>query len=209
MKAQRKGKPPMRIFHTPRTRSLRVIWLCEEMDLPYEVTSVDFGAPTPEFLAANPLGALPAMTDGDVAMHESIAIMLYIMGKYGPTDLERTLADADYARYLQFLLFGEASMAVWGNPIMATRVFAPDADQANATIGECRRFFGKRLAYLEQELGTAPYILGEEFSAADISVGYPLTFARGMIGGELSPTMQAYFNRLTSRPAYQRAAAVK
>ncbi len=199
----------MKIFHMPRTRSLRVIWLCEEMDLPYEVAAADMTAPTPELLAANPLGALPAMTDGDVAMHESIAIMLYIMGKYGPTDLERTLADADYARYLQFLLFGEASMAVWGNPIMATRFFAPDADQANGTIGVCKQFFGKRLAYLEQELGTAPYILGEEFSAADISVGYSLTLARGMIGTDLSPTMQAYFTRLTNRPAYQRAAAVK
>ncbi len=199
----------MKIFHMPRTRSLRVIWLCEEMDLPYDVAPADMTEPTPELLAVNPLGALPAITDGDTAMHESIAIMLYIMAKYGPTDLERTLADADYARYLQFLLFGEASMAVWGNPIMATRFFAPDADQANDTIGVCKQFFAKRLAYLESALGSAPYILGDEFSAADISVGYALTLARGIVGAELSPTMQAYFTRLTTRPAYKRAAAVK
>ena len=67
------------IFHVPRTRSQRVVWLAEEMGVPYELKLEQFGQPSPEFLAANPSGAFPAIRDGDVSMGESTAIMQYVM----------------------------------------------------------------------------------------------------------------------------------
>ena len=114
------------IYHVPRTRSLRVVWLCEEMGLPYEVRLETFGQPSAEFLEANPLGAFPAIRDGDVVMGESTAIMLYLTQKHGPTPLALQPEHAQYADYLQFLVFGEASMVAFLNPVLLTQFTAPD-----------------------------------------------------------------------------------
>jgi glutathione S-transferase len=195
----------LKIFHAPRTRSHRIVWLCEEMGLPYELTAVKFGDPSPEFLAVNPLKSLPALQDGDVTMVESIAIMLYIMGKYGPTDLDLKPGDPDYAKYLQFLLFGEAGMAMYGNPLVATKFFAPEDKRANWTSEYLRSTFAKRLGFVDNHLGDSPYIASNRFSAADISVGYTIGMAGFACGIEPSPRLQAYHDRLKARPAYQRA----
>ena len=108
------------IYHVPRTRSLRVVWLCEEMGVPYEVKTEVFGQPSPEFLEANPLGAFPGIRDGDVLMGESTAIMQYVTEKYGPTKLALKPDHPRFADYLQFVTFGEASMAAYMNPVIAT-----------------------------------------------------------------------------------------
>jgi len=195
----------LKIFHAPRTRSHRIVWLCEEMGVPYEIVAVKFTDPSPELLAVNPLKSLPALQDGDVTMIESIAMMLYIMGRYGPTDLQLQPSDPQYARYLQFLLFGEAGMAMYGNPLVATKFFAPEDKRVNWTSDYLKAAFAKRLAFAENHLRDSPYIIGDRFTAADISVGYTVGLA-GFAGDiELSPTLQAYHDRLKARPAYQRA----
>jgi glutathione S-transferase len=195
----------LKIFHAPRTRSLRIVWLCEEMGLPYEIAAVKLGDPSPELLAVNPLRSLPAMQDGAVTMIESIAMMIYIMGKYGPTDLDLKPSDPYYARYLQFLLFGEAGMAMYGNPLVATKLMAPEDKRANWTSDYLKATFAKRLGFADDHLGDAPYIVGNRFTAADISVGYTIGMA-GFAGDiEPSPKLQAYHDRLKARPAYQRA----
>ena len=75
----------LKIFHAPRSRSLRIVWLCEEMGIPYETVAVNFRDPSPAFVAVNPLKSLPALQDGAVSMIESVAMMIYIIAKYGPT----------------------------------------------------------------------------------------------------------------------------
>ncbi len=195
----------LKIFHSPRARSLRIVWLCEELGLPYETVAVKIGEPSPDLLAVNPLRSLPAMQDGAVTMIESIAMMIYIMGTYGPTDLELLPGDPNYARYLQFLLFGEAGMAMYGNPLVATKFFAPQDKRANWTNDYLKATFAKRLRYLDDQLGGAQYLVGDRFTAADISVGYTIGIAGFAADIELSPTLQAYHERLKSRPAYQRA----
>jgi glutathione S-transferase len=195
----------LKIFHAPRSRSHRIVWLCEEMGLPYEIAAVKFGDPPAEFLAVNPLKSLPALRDGAVTMIESIAMMLYIMATYGPTDLDLKPGDPDYARYLQFLLFGEAGMAMYGNPLVATKFLAPEDKRSNWTSDYLKATLAKRLGFVEQHLGDAPYIVGNRFTAADISVGYTIGMA-GFAGDiEPSPKLQAYHDRLKARPAYQRA----
>ncbi len=195
----------LKIFHSPRARSLRIVWLCEELGLPYETVAVKIGEPSPELLAVNPLRSLPAMQDGAVTMIESIAMMIYIMGKYGPTDLELMPGDPHYARYLQFLLFGEAGMAMYGNPLVATKFFAPEDKRANWTNDYLKTTFAKRLRYLDDQLGGAQYLVGDRFTAADISVGYTIGMAGFAADIDLSPALQTYHERLKSRPAYQRA----
>jgi len=198
----------LKIFHAPRTRSLRIVWLCEEMGLPYEIAAVKFSDPSPELIAANPLRSLPALQDGSVTMIESIAMMLYIMGKYGPTDLELRPSDPDYARYLQFLLFGEAGMAMYGNPLVATKFFAPDDKRSNWTSDYLKATFAKRLGFVDNHLGDAPFIVGNRFTAADISVGYTIGMAGFACDIEPSLKLRAYLDRLKARPAYQRAVSV-
>lgn len=197
----------LKIFHTPRTRSLRVVWLCEEMGIPYQLQMVPFGAPTPEFLAVNPLGAVPALVDGDVTMIESIAMMQYIMSKYGPTELALSPSDAGYAKYLQFLQFGESGLAMYGNPLIATRFRAPEDKRDNWTVDYLKNTVAQRLAFVEKQLGAESYIAGNRFTAADISLGYTVGIVEFVVGCKLSPGLQAYHDRLTARPAYQRAVA--
>jgi glutathione S-transferase len=195
----------LKIYHSPRSRSLRIVWLCEEMGLPYETAAVKIGDPSPELFAVNPLRSLPALKDGEVTMIESIAMMLYIMGRYGPTDLDLKPSDPDYPRYLQFLLFGEAGMAMYGNPLVATKYLAPEDQRTNWTSNYLKATFAKRLGFVDDHLGDAPYIVGNRFTAADISVGYTIGMA-GFAGDiEPSPKLKAYHERLKARPGYQRA----
>src|SRR5690348_11808359 len=95
-------------------RGLRVVWLLEEMGLPYTLRPVDLfkGAENdPEFIAVNPGGFIPALTDGDVTMVESIAIMEYLMARHGPTKLAPGASDPAFPLYQQFLHLGEAGLA--------------------------------------------------------------------------------------------------
>ncbi len=195
------------IFHVPRTRSQRVVWLAEEMGVPYELKPEQFGQPSAEFLAANPSGAFPAIRDGGVSMGESTAIMQYLMGAYGPTPLALKKGDRRYADYLQFLTFGEASMAAFLNPALMTQFMAPDDQKQNFTVEACKNLFRGRLKSLEAQLEKGDYLAGD-FTAADISVGYALGLGEMMgIAADYSPKVQAYYARLQARPAYQRAAA--
>ena len=179
----------LKIYHAPRTRSHRIVWLCEEMGVPYEIAAVKFADPSPELLAVNPLKSLPALQDGDVTMIESIAMMLYIMGRYGPTDLQLQPNDPQYARYLQFLVFGEAGMAMYGNPLVATKFFAPEDKRINWTRDYLKGAFAKRLNFVENHFGDSPYIIGDRFTAADISVGYTVGLAGFAADLELSPKL--------------------
>lgn len=198
------------IYHSQNARSVRVVWLCEEMGVPYRTAEASFFKPSAEFAAANPLRTVPAMTDGDVTMIESVAMMLYIMGKHGPTDLEVKPQEPDYAAYLQFLLFGEAGLAAYGNPLVATRYRAPDDQKQNWTAAYLKDAILKRLEFVSQRLNGRTYIAADRFTAADISVAYIANGAKfAGIEDEIPAPVKSYIENLWRRPAYQRAAAVK
>lgn len=200
----------LKIFHSQGARSLRVLWLCEEMGVPYETAEASFFKPSDEFKAVNPLRTVPAMTDGDVRMIESVAMMIYIMNKYGPTDLEVKPNEPGYADYLQYLMFGEAGVAAYGNPLVATRFLAPDDQKQNWTVGYLKNAIIKRLELVGERLGGKPYVAADRFTAADISIAYIATGARFVgIEDEMPPLVKAYVENLQQRPAFQRAAAVK
>ena len=200
----------LKVYHSQGARSLRVLWLCEEMGVPYETAEASFMKPSDEFKAVNPLRTVPAMTDGDVRMIESVAMMIYIMSKYGPTDLEVKPNEPGYASYLQFLLFGEAGVAAYGNPLVATRFMAPDDQKQNWTAGYLKTAILKRLEFVATCLDGKPYIAADRFTAADISVSYIVTGAKfAGIEADIPAPVRAYVDNLWQRPAFQRAAAVK
>lgn len=200
----------LKIFHSQGARSLRVVWLCEEMGVPYETAEASFFKPSDAFKAANPLRTVPAMQDGDVSMIESVAMMIYIMAKHGPTDLEVKPNEPGYSDYLQYLMFGEAGLAAYGNPLVATRFMAPDDQKQNWTVEYLTNAIVKRLEFVCERLGDKPYVAANRFTAADISVAYIVSAAKwANIEDKIPPRMRAYYDNLAQRPAFQRAAAVK
>ncbi len=199
----------LKIYHTPPTRSIRIVWLCEEMGLPYEAISVAFGsAPTPELAAISPLGQLPAIEDGDVRMIESIAIIQYLMARHGPTKLAVAPDEKDFPAYLQFLEFGEAGLCAIGNALVATNFRAPEDQKKNWTSAYIVNLQRKRLGVVEQHLSEGrEYMAAGRFTAADISVGYAIGVYK-LLGvlRRAAPVIESYFERITARPAYQKAA---
>ena len=112
----------LKIFHARGSRSLRVIWMAEEMGLDYELLPEAIGRSSPEFIAINPARGLPAIIDGEVSMSESVAIMQYLAARYGPTPLAPASDDPTYPAYLQYLIYGEASLSAFLNALVATRL---------------------------------------------------------------------------------------
>jgi glutathione S-transferase/3-isopropylmalate dehydratase len=200
----------LKIFHAQGARSLRVLWLCEEMGVPYETAEASFFKPSDEFKSVNPLRTVPAMVDGNVRMIESVAMMIYIMARYGPTELEVKPSEAGYADYLQYLLFGEAGMAAYGNPLVATKFLAPDDQKQNWTVEYLTNAIVKRLEFVCDRLGDKEFVAANRFTAADISVAYIVAASKfAGIDDKIPSRMRAYYDNLAQRPAFQRAAAVK
>jgi glutathione S-transferase len=193
----------LKIFHSPRTRSFRVVWLAEEMGIPYEISGETVGAPSSELLAVNPSGKLPTICDGKIAMSESPAILHYLTQKYGPTLLARAPEDERYADYLQYLVFGEASMAAPLNPVLRTLISAPPEQRNNFTVEAAKNIFRMRLKDIEAQLAKGDYLAGD-FSAADISVGWSLGLGAFLgLDIDYGPSVQDYFTRIRERPAFQ------
>ena len=189
-------------------RGFRVVWLLEEMGLPYRLRPVDLGAGVendPEFLAINPGGFIPALQDGDVTMVESIAIMEYLMARHGPTPLAPAPHDQAFPAYQQFLHLGEAGLAASAYFVNGARHIAPEAERKNWSARQALDVFETRLRLVTRQLARAPYMAGEAFTAADISVGYALEMARRNIAFSFGEAERAYVARITSRAAYKRA----
>ena len=162
-------------------RGFRVVWLMEEMGLPYRLRRVDLLAGVdkdPEFLAVNPGGFIPAIRDGEVTMVESIAIMEYLMARYGPTPLAPGSADPTFPLYQQFLHLGEAGLACAAYFVIGARLFAPEDQRDNWTARQALNTFQSRLGIVTRRLEQSPYMAGDAFTAADISVVYGLELAR-------------------------------
>jgi glutathione S-transferase len=189
------------------SRSLRVVWLAEEMGLPYRVRPVDMLAEEkdPAWLAVNPGDFLPAIQDGDVTMVESVAIMEYLMGRYGPTPLQPQPGDPAFPAYQQFLHLGEAGLATLMMVPLVSGFIAPPAERDNWGARWARECVERRLLLVRRQLASAPYMAGDRFTAADISVTYALNLGANHAGFAPNDAEQAYLARTTARDAYKRA----
>jgi glutathione S-transferase len=189
-------------------RGFRVVWLLEEMGLAYRLRPVDLLAGVEgdaEFLAVNPAGFIPAIRDGDVTMAESIAIMEYLMARYGPTPLAPDPHDPAFPAYQQFLHLGEAGLAAPMYFVVVSRNLAPEAERQNSGARKALEVFESRRGLVTRQLARSPYLAGETFTAADISVTYALEFAQRTRGAVLGEAEQAYIARTRGREAYKRA----
>lgn len=197
------------IHHTPRSRSHRVVWQCEEMGVPYRTLPVAFPL-TDDYKALNPAGGVPFLEDDNgVAINESVAMMLYIAQRYGPTPLLPAPSDPLLARVLQFSVYGEATVGMWINTIMMTRFFAPDEAKDNWSVGAAKGRVEHAIDYVSANLGEREFLAGDALTLADISTSYALGIWSGFLEGALPDNLTAYQARMKARPAFQRAIAVK
>jgi glutathione S-transferase len=189
-------------------RGFRVIWLLEEMGLAYRLRPVNLLAGVEEdmeFLAINPAGFIPAICDGDVTMVESIAIMEYLMARYGPTPLSPDPRDPVFPAYQQFLHLGEAGLAASIYFVVGARHGAPESERNNWSARQALSVFESRLTLVTRQLARSPYLAGEAFTAADISVTYALELARAGAGVALGEVERSYMARMSEREGYKRA----
>ena len=187
------------------------MWLLEEMRLPYRLRPVDLLAGVEndaEYLGINPAGFIPAIRDGDVTMVESIAIMEYLLARHGPTGLAPDPRDASFPAFQQFLHLGEAGLAAFLYIAVVSRNLAPESERENWGARKALEIFESRRRLVTLQLSRAPYLAGESFTAADISVTYALEFAQRTGVAVLGELEQAYVNRMSGRDAYGRAMEV-
>ena len=204
------------IYHVPRTRSARVIWLCEELGLDYEVVPVDFQSDyrkTPEWRRLNPIGKVPAMTDVDqdgklFSMFESGAMVHYILERYGDGRLQPAAGTPASAIFLQWSWFAEASLARPLGDMVHHRILKPEAERIPAVVEDGRERTETCLEAVEATLDGREFLLGTELSAADVMMGYSLALAQRMeVLDERYPKLLAYLGRLEARPGFQIAFA--
>ena len=209
------------VHHLNNSRSQRVMWLLEELGVPYGVKRYERDAATglaPASLkAVHPLGKSPVLTDGDATVAESGAIVEYLVDTYGDGSLRPAQGTPERRRYTYWLHYAEGSAMP---PLLLSLVFArmPKAPMpffmrpvVKAIARKVRQGFvdpqlALHLGYVEAELGKAPWFAGDAFSAADIQMSFPVEAAAARGGGS-RPNMTDFLARIHARPAYQRALA--
>lgn len=202
----------VKIYHVGKSRSLRPLWLLEELGLPYDVEVLDnnqrnFGGDT--YTKIHPLNKVPALADGDMVMYESVAILQYIMNKYGAENLRPDVNNSEYGPYLQWLHYGESSLAPMVVNLMYQRYFFKAEDRSEKVDIWAQKELAKYISILESQLSDHDYILPSGFSAADISVGYTLLLMRlAKAKDQITPRIEDYWKTLIARPAWKRASEV-
>jgi len=196
----------MKLYWSPRSRSFSSLWLMEEAGVPYErvLTDISTGAQkTPEYLAINPMGKVPALRDGDATMAEAAAICAYVAERYPQARLAPPLGDPLRAKYLYWLFFVPSCV----EPAMVQLATKIEMNPVSAGWGDATRVFDVLDGALSKSNGQ--WILGENFSAADVMVGSILNFVVRLF--KMTPTRPSfdrYLDACAARPAFQRAGAL-
>ena len=212
----------IRVHHLNNSRSQRILWLLEELGLPYEVVRYQRDAKTmlapPELRAVHPLGKSPVITDDNITVAESGAIIEYLVERYGQGRLQPTLGTPERLRYTYWLHFAEGSAMP---PLLLKLIFSflPKSPALPALLrplvrkvseGAQKSFIDpqilQQLNYFEAELGRHEWFAGDSFSAADIQMSFPLEAAAARGGLDKKwPKVSGFLQKIHDRPAYQRA----
>jgi glutathione S-transferase len=194
------------VHHLGVSQSERIVWLCEELEIPYELKRYDreaSGMAPPEYKALHPLGAAPVITDGDLVLAESAAIMEYIIAKHGGGRLAVAPDQPGYADYLYWFHFGNGTFMPAQLTLLFQRMLSGGDGGADFAEARAERLW----RFVDDRLGQAPYLAGEAFTAADVMMGFPLTRLRAFLPRDLAlyPHIAAYLQRIGERPAFRRA----
>ncbi|HEY8091642.1 MAG TPA: glutathione S-transferase family protein [Polyangiaceae bacterium] len=190
------------LHHHPYSRAANVLWMLEELGVPYDLSFVDImkGAQkAPEMLALNPMGKIPVLTDGDVVVTEGAAIGLYLADRHSPGKLAPALDDPARAAYLRWSFFAPSVI----EPAMAARASGGQFKPSQVGWGT----FESTVATMQSAVSGRDYLLGDRFTMADCIFGGTVRYFLRFKMLEPTPELAAYADRLAARPAARRADA--
>jgi glutathione S-transferase len=197
------------VHHLGKSQSERIVWLCEELEIPYELKCYDRHPVTmlaqADYRALHQVGTAPVITDGDVVLAESGAVVEYIIAKYGDGRLVLKPDHPDFAQFLFWFHFANGTLQAQMGRSMILNRLKLDADNLMLVGSKLR--LDRSFDLVNARVREANYLAGDEFTAADIMIGFSLTTMRYFLpydfGG--APAIPDYLGRIAARPAYQRA----
>jgi glutathione S-transferase len=199
------------VHHLGVSQSERIVWLCEELGIPYTLKRYERDPVTklaPEaYRALHPMGIAPVITDADIVLPESGAIIEYLIAKYGQGRLAVPAAAPNFADYLFWFHFANGTLMPSEMSALMSAMLGLEGDNPILAIFRARS--ARAYALIEARLSAVAFFAGADFTAADIMMLFPLTTMRAFSRRDLAalPALRAYLKRIGERPAYQRALA--
>jgi len=198
----------MKLYGIPGSRALRSIWAAEEVGVDYELIPTSFKeeSKTSEYLAINPNGRIPALVDGDLELFESMAINLYLAKTYGgklyPSNAQ------DEARALQWTIWGMTELEPHLIPMVLHKMFLPEDQRDPAVVSKAEAEVERPLAVLDAHVSEREYLLGGDFTIADLNLAGALSTAN-FVSFDISKFENAtrWLSRCAGRPSFERARA--
>jgi glutathione S-transferase len=205
----------LKLYYYPLTRAVRPRWLLEEIGTPYELIRVDLAAGeqrTPAYMTLNPNGTVPTLVDDDLVLYESAAIVQYLADKFPEAQLAPPVGTAARGKYYQWIHYAMSALEPPAVTIFLHTTGAPlgrpTPERVPQLVPEARVQLAAAVKVLDDELAAKEFILGDQFSAADVMLGSILGWCLmlGMAGAD-AQNVQAYLARVATRPAAARAQA--
>ena len=198
----------LKVHFAPNSRAGRIIWLLEELELPYEINKMDFhpkDLKSDEHRSRHPLGRIPVLDDGDIRIYESGAIVEYILERHKNGGLKPEVSSNNYPDYLQWFHYCEGMVMPPINTIVVQTVLLPEDRRDETVLNQAKRLLSKSLEPINNTLEGKKYLIGD-FSAADIMLGHACFMSNrlGCVSEEML-NMKSYVDNINKRPAFQTA----
>ena len=198
----------LKLHFAPNSRAGRIVWLLEELGLPYELNRMDFhpkDLKSDAHRARHPLGRVPVLDDGDVSIFESGAIVEYILERHKNDGLKPDVEAPTYPDYLQWFHYCEGMVMPPVNIVVVNTLLLPPERQDQNALAQAKRLLTKALGPIDEVLEDRPYLIGD-FSAADIMLGHACFMSNriGCVSDDMQ-NLKAYVGRIEERPAFQKA----
>jgi len=196
----------LEVHHLNNSRSQRVLWLLEELELPYEIVHYQRDAQTnlapPELAKVHPLGKAPMLKDGEQLLIESGAILEYVVRRHGKGRLAPAESSPEWAGYMQWMHYAEGSAML---PVMLRYYTSRLGDAAAPLLPRIESEIQRHFGFLDASLEGSEYFVGRSLTAADINLSFPIQAVRMLHGLDAFPNLARFLGRMEVRPAYRRA----
>ena len=198
----------LKLHHAPNSRAGRILWLLEELELPYQINSMKFhpsDLKSDEHRSRHPLGRIPVLEDEEVIIYESGAIVEYILARHAPGKLKPAITSKLFPSYLQWFHYCEGMVMPAMNTIVVQTIILPEERRNAEILGQAQRLLSKSLIPVNESLENKKYLIGD-FSAVDIMLGHSLYMSKKLkcVNEELSNILN-YLSRIEARPCFQKA----
>ena len=198
----------LKLHFAPNSRAGRIVWLLEELELPYEINKMAFhpkDLKSDEHRARHPLGRVPVLDDGDISIFESGAIVEYVIARHKNGGLKPSEDSPLFPHYLQWFHYCEGMVMPPVNTIVVQTILLPPERRDEKALGQAQRLLSKALEPVNKALTGRDYLIGD-FSAADIMLGHACFMSNrlGCVGEEMAH-LKAYVERVANRPAFKTA----